>query len=354
MMRERYQVWVFFMVFAAGCITPPGWAWAGGAVPEPLAATPVTVIPQANPETPVAPPAPPDQATLGVYLLSLHDLDPAKSSFGADFWIWSDHVNANIKPLKTMEYINARQTSVSLYDSEPKGQIVWAQQKVQGTFRTHWDMKNFPFDRHRLSIFIEEGLVDTSHLVYAADTKESNFSRDIAIDGYTLKGLSVTAGVKDYESNFGDPTAEPTSQYSRLRVDFDIERSSLLLFFKLHFAMYAAFLVSAIGFLMLPNIPSMMNTVNSLVVGALFATIINLRAVDAVLGRSEALTLVDRLHALSFFHFVVLGLISVWILVTRPRWKDTALRRFSWLAGAAYLLSYAAGNAVLIWQAANA
>jgi hypothetical protein len=59
------------------------------------------------------------------------------------------------------------------------------------------------------------------------------------------------------------------------------------------------------------------NSILTLIIGSLFASIINLRNAESVIGRSESLTLVDRLHFLTFVYFIVLGIVAMCFFVRR-------------------------------------
>ncbi|CAK0754963.1 conserved membrane hypothetical protein [Gammaproteobacteria bacterium] len=315
----------------------------------------VTVNTWANPPDPTPPVVEPDKALLGAYVVSIHDLNFGANTFGADFWVWTDYENPRLQPLKTMELINAKSSTTSLLTTQQKEHQTWSQQKVQGTFRHSWDMSNFPFDRHILTIFIEEALDDTSRFHYLSDTKNNGYAKDIAIDGFAIRKMTVETTQRDYDSNFGDPSAPSTSSYSQLRINLELERVSRMLFLKLHTALYAAFLVSAFCFPLLPQLqktPQLVGSVLSAIVGSLFAAVINLRTADAVIGRSESLTLVDRLHFVTFLYFIVLGMLAVRILTTRERWTAEKLYRFSRWAGGVYVMSYIVSNALLVWWAA--
>ncbi|HET7094547.1 MAG TPA: hypothetical protein VFI22_13735, partial [Thermomicrobiales bacterium] len=56
-------------------------------------------------QTPQA--ASPERCRVGVFLIDLYDLDYAANSFTADFWLWSVCPTAAIRPLDTLEFINA-------------------------------------------------------------------------------------------------------------------------------------------------------------------------------------------------------------------------------------------------------
>lgn len=126
----------------------------------------------------------PNQVKLGVYILSIHDINFAANTFAADFWIWANYENSALKPIETMELINAKSHTEMLTLTQNTGTTIWSQKKVQGIFRYHWNMTNFPFDRHKIQIIIEDSLSDTNQLKYVVDTENSKYDKEISIPGF--------------------------------------------------------------------------------------------------------------------------------------------------------------------------
>ena len=305
----------------------------------------------------LAPTASSNIAKIGVYVVDLQDLNFVNNTFNASFWIWSTSKNDQINPLKTMEFVRSKSPpSVGLYSSRKKDGETWAQERVQGTFNHQWDMTNFPLDRHVLSLVVEESLDDAGHLVYEADKDASGLDKSIVIPGFKVTKVNVQSGTREYTSNFGDQSLPPVSKYTQLHMDIEVQRDSMVLFMKLHIGLYAAFLISACCFLMLPAVqpvPSLGGSVFGVLVGALFATIMNLRAVDSIIGRSESITLVDRLHFMTLMYFVIAGVIGLFVLCMRNRLKDKTLSCLSYWSGGLYVGTYILANVVMIHLAAT-
>jgi hypothetical protein len=78
----------------------------------------------------------------------------------------------------------------------------------------------------------------------------------------------------------------------------DIERNAWGLFLKIFIGMYIAFLISVISFT--PH-PSELEPRFGLPVGGLFAAVGNKYIIDSILPETTSFTLVDTLHALTFF-----------------------------------------------------
>lgn len=298
-----------------------------------------------------------EDVKLGIYLLSVHDINFAANTFSADFWIWANYKNPDLQPIKTLELINAKSHTEMLNLTQNKGQFIWSQKKIQGIFRYHWNMANFPFDHHNITIVIEDSLHDINNLRYVIDNANSKYDSNISIPGFTIKNLTFETTKRQYDTNFGDPDAPAISNYSSFRINLELERTSMWLFIKMHTALYIAFLITTLCFpilMLIQKTPQMINGLFSATVGSIFAVVINLRAADSVIGYSATLTLVDRLHILTLIYFVSLGAIAITILLTREQWMPNKLTRFIVLADSIYLISYIMGNIFMVWQAASA
>ncbi|MBL8128178.1 MAG: hypothetical protein JNM64_11115, partial [Chloroflexia bacterium] len=99
----------------------------------------------------------PTTCQVGIYLRSLHSFDPNADTFGGDLWLWSVCPSEDDQPLHTMEFVNADDAAVLL---DVPGNPFWANRNIDGTFRYDWDERDFPFDRHTLTIQLEEGVDD--------------------------------------------------------------------------------------------------------------------------------------------------------------------------------------------------
>ena len=167
--------------------------------------------------------------------------------------------------------------------------------KVSGVFRHSWNMGNYPFDRHVLTIAIENTNAPASEFAYRADRAASQPSRDIALDGWRISGFEIKEQTYVYDTTFGDPAfaGRKQSDYSRLLVSARIERTKRLSFLTLVAGVYAAFALSAIAFLLGPH--NGRRRAN-LLAGTFFAVVVNHRVAESVIGRTETITLLDEIH----------------------------------------------------------
>ena len=132
---------------------------------------------------PVAGTASPEHLRLGAYLTSLGDLDPARKSFSASFWVWTVGQQDRAKSLSQLEFPNAIKVESPNAVQETTAQGIWSQRKIVGSFRHGWDLRRFPFDRQLLRIEMEEAERDTTSLVYVPDSANSSFDPEVNLSG---------------------------------------------------------------------------------------------------------------------------------------------------------------------------
>lgn len=256
-----------------------------------------------------------DSVRVGIYLLSLYDLDFPNNSFTADFWMWFLYRNKEREPLKNVEIANAKSFSFVLPDVEEKNGVHWATQKCKATIRKDWDVSNFPFDRQTLEVMIEEGDADTSDVFYIADTANSKRDPSVEVDGWQIETFSVRPTVRHYPTTYGDPelAGGGGSAYPGVIASATLRRDGVGLFFKLFTGVYVAFLIALLVFFIHSE---RLDIRTGLSVGALFATVGNKYIVDSILPDSTSFTLVDALHTVTFAAIlltVVISVISMWL-----------------------------------------
>jgi hypothetical protein len=289
--------------------------------------------------------------SVGAYVISLYDFDFASGSYGADLWFWSRCPSPDLKPLDVMDMVNATEVTRSLAATSERGGAFWSYVKVSGVFRHAWDVRNYPFDRHELEMIVENTNAPASDFSFVADREGSKVSRDVVIDGWKIEGFRVTESTYVYDTAFGDPSfdGKQESDYARLSVGVTLSRTKLLSFFKLVAGVYVAVALSLLAFMLGPYNGRRRTNI---LVGTLFAVLVNMRVSDAMLGRTESMTLIDEIHILAMlyiFGIALAGIYSQW-LHDRQRHEDAVRADATglWIAA----LSYLALNAALVAGAA--
>lgn len=260
------------------------------------------------------PVATPEVCRIGVNIESLYDLDMARDTFGAILWVWSLCPSDELAPLNTIEFPSAS-AGLNLGPIEmlalPSGGQ-YTSRRVQGTFRHNWDMTHYPFDRQHVVIPMDETLYSAGRVTFEADERESFLTPGIRemLDEWLVSELTLGTSVSEEPSNYGLPDADG-ARYARLDVGFTLERTKVLTFVKLTSGVFAGVFIAFLSFFYDRNDRGGFGSKLGLLVGVLFAVLLNLRTADANLGHAGHLTLITKIHLVTLGLIIVLALMAL-------------------------------------------
>jgi hypothetical protein len=212
-----------------------------------------------------------------------------------------------------------------------------------------WITHNFPFDRQVLLIKLENTLYDTRQVVFEPDVAGSKLDKNFSLAGWQIQKFEIKHNPSKYETNYGDPSlSQESSEYSAVDVLIHIKRNSWGLFFKVFLGLYIALLISSLVFL----VPAAdLNSKFGLAIGGLFAAVGNKYIVDSSLPESNAFTLSDQIHALTFSFILLYILLSAVSHSIHNKGKEEVAKKLDrmllWLAPLTYFLI----NVFLVWRA---
>lgn len=263
--------------------------------------------------------AAPTTCRVGAYIVSISKVDTAAGTFSADFWLWSICPVASIQPLKTMEFVNAVSVNTSLDSTLQRGNEWWSNRKVSGVFRQRFSLEDYPFDAENLTIRIEEGILDTRDLVYASDDAQSRMDPRVAIPGWKLGKLQLSASRVHYPTTFGDPTLTgASSDYAGLTLRIDSTRSYLTNYIKTAFPIYIAILLALVSLVVTDGRTGLCG-------GSLFAVVLSFVSVDSVIGPHDGMYLLDQLHVCALLTILFATGWGVYTLARRGAGGDPAV-----------------------------
>lgn len=300
-----------------------------------------------------------ERCIVGAYLASIYDFNFLGQTFSAAIWLWT-HTSSEYerKPLETMDFTNAKNTSSSLCSNIVKNGIRWGQCKVCGTFSQSWDLRNYPFDRHKLEIRIEEAIDDTTVLTYEADARSSSYRKDMQLDDWKITDFRIINNPVTHSSTFGDPALEPggSSEYAGIVIFITIQREEVTSYIKLTAVAYVASLLLLVSFFLhLDGGFRFLDSRITLQAGALFATVINMRAASSALGSEDSMTLVDKVHLAALFYILSGVLVTVIARALAAKgFNDHQLRQMDLSAAVSATIIFIGANVFLLIRAANA
>jgi hypothetical protein len=154
--------------------------FAGGSLAAPVQKG--TLNPQGTP------PASAQIVTIGFYPISVHQLDVANNTYYIDAYVWL-RWKGKIDPTKTIEFVNmvedwGRQLSFlqPAPTREPDGSL-YQIMRVEGLFNQPFSLADYPLDRQRLSIKVEDQTYGIEQLAYVIDTEQSGVGDLVRIPG---------------------------------------------------------------------------------------------------------------------------------------------------------------------------
>lgn len=284
--------------------------------------------------------AQPDTVRVGTYVMSVHDINFHDQEYTARFWLWFIYNNKDFDFEKQLDITNAKSIDPpQLLEDSLEGKK-YSMMKMKCVMKENWNVLDFPFDKQHLKIQIENSLFDKNNLVFKPDLKGSKFDSDETLAGWNIKNFKVSAANNLYETGFGDNRPGHDNQiFSAFLIEMDIERNTWGLFMKIFVGMYIAFLISMVSFA--PH-PEELEPRFGLPVGGLFAAVGNKYIIDSILPETASFTLVDSLHALTFFTIFATLVVSAICLKLHDKGKHELCLKFNrlsaWVIAGGYIL----------------
>lgn len=190
----------------------------------------------------------PIKIKFGIYVKQLH-IDLKTNNFTADFYWWIkyptnfDTAIASKVEIENIEFANCLdcESNLKTYLEEEKvikeTKEYYLTGRTKGTFNFTANFKNYPFDTQNLEIFIENTLLPSSKIEFLPD--DSSYVRSNA--PINMRGLSddlldeTNMSIKInqsklfsapfvYQTDFGDPTFETHSSFSRFHFIISVSR----------------------------------------------------------------------------------------------------------------------------------
>lgn len=287
-----------------------------------------------------------EQVKIGAYVMRLNDLNPSTASFATDVWVWTLSSAASpLHPIQTLRLANTKSVTADVPGEADQNGTRWGYRELAAVVNKDWDTRQFPFDHHTLTIRIDETISDLDTLKYVPDAKGSHIDPRVKIPGWRITGVRLETHTIEYPTRFGDPDPrKPSSHWAEAWLLIDVRRNGLGIFLKIILVAYIAFALVMLSFLM--DAPVFSSRI-SMLVGCLFATVVNMRASESVIGRTDSFTLVDQIHLLVAFFIFVSAVVA---LATRHTEAQRA-RRIDRRIAIASVAIFVVANVVLIAHA---
>lgn len=292
----------------------------------------------------------PEKVKAGIYVTSIHDIDFKEKEYTVDFWLWLKYKNKDFNFVENLEIPQAKTVTKSFSTIDTSGNQVYLLMKLQCIMKDSWAIDNFPFDKQKLRLSIENSQFDSNSFVFVPDTVGKQYDHRFTLRGWNIDSLNISAGTKIYETAFGDETIKPHTEYSNFKVRVSLSRDAMGLFWKMFLGMYVAFLIAFMCFYIHAD---SIDSRFGLSVGSLFAVIGNKYIIDGSLPESTTFTLVDTLHGITLVFILVVIISTAFSLRMIKKGKAEQANKFDKVFALVMLITYLTLNIFFILQANN-
>ncbi|MBI4859891.1 MAG: hypothetical protein HY815_06460, partial [Candidatus Riflebacteria bacterium] len=253
----------------------------------------------------------PQIVTVGVYLQNVNDIDVKSSIFMLDFYIWF-RWKGPIDPSASFEFTNVverwgmtRETIYPAVVSLPDGSQYQCFH-IQGKFNHKFDLREYPLDRQRLPIQVEDNQYQVDVMRYEADTASSRYDLNISIPGWQIDGEQAEAQKYVYRSTFGRPQAPGANEtYSRFTYTLHISRPWWAYLFRMLVPLLVIIFSSLVVFFLSPMYA---DARTSIAITALLSAVALHLTVSTDLPQVGYIRLIDKIYNLAYaVIFVTLG-----------------------------------------------
>ncbi len=289
---------------------------------------------------------------VGVFLASLYDVNPATSSFLAEFYIWTDQRATDFDPLESMVFPGSKGQELVFKGVREVDGVQWSLRRYRSTFFHDWDLTYFPFDKHQLKFQMREGAHQALSFNFRPDVKQSGMDSHFTVPGWNVSDFHIGMENVTYTTTFGNPTGAEPEQFSWITATVTMKRTAFLLFTKLMSGAYISLAAALFACLMTTSQPPVLSGRIIVQVNCLFGAILNSRATDAVLGREDQFTLMQLLHVCIYFIIFMTMIITIRSRLLVERKEEEKAVRFERRWTVVLAAAFVVVNIILISVAA--
>ena len=254
----------------------------------------------------------PQKVKVGIWLVNLQKFELSTGSYDVDFYLWFKG-----KGDVNYEFMNGRASSIDIIKKDKE----YLEIRVRGTFLKSLNFKDYPFDKHRLTIEIEDKNLDITQLIFLPDLEESGIDPFINIAGWNIEDWKIESIEHQYP---GD------SSFSRIIFSFTIGRSTLSSILK---SIIPISIITCIAMLAFFISPSNYAQRIGLGVTTLLAAVANHLALTSQIPPIGYLTLADKVMITAYGMFLYSLMISVLLMKLVDQKKNEEAQRLNRRAG---------------------
>ncbi|HEY3248326.1 MAG TPA: hypothetical protein VGK88_08575 [bacterium] len=284
-----------------------------------------SATPAMGASAPAGQPVRPGRVEVGLYLLNLGGLDTGTGTYTMDLYL-SFHCDRPCDP-SHFEIMNGRVTHSVAVDNKSQQKVF----RIQAALVAPINLRDYPFDSHKLSFIIEDGNVAArgalgqtiDEQIYLVDPTRTAVSPLVQVTGWTVDPHWRAATSDNVYPTFKEI-------YSRYEFSLRIVRPLLTAVLKVLLPAIFLVIVGLLGLLLAPDKVTQRLTVGtSALVGSVLLHL-NLTSTIPPVGY---LTFADKFMLINYVPLVLAVAATVWMLWLTDRKQDARAHRVHIISG---------------------
>ncbi|HET6763661.1 MAG TPA: hypothetical protein VFH27_08310 [Longimicrobiaceae bacterium] len=241
---------------------------------------------------PAAAPAGPERVVMGMYVVDVPSFELKSSTYSADFYLWVRWNGA--RDATGYEIMNGSGEACVLGLARAQGAEHYAVYRCHYQFHGNFDLRDYPLDKHELTVQVEDKALTQGELVYVPDVANTSLDSGISIPGWDVGRPRMWVRTHNYTA-LGDPTYPHGTRtpYSRLVLAIPISRSGSATYLKSFLVM---FLSVGVGLLASALHSEHVEARLGIGVASIFGVVSSYLVVSQALPETSQFTLADQLH----------------------------------------------------------
>ncbi len=249
------------------------------------------------------------ETEVGIYILNLGKFDISTGAFTADFYL---SMKCSEKCSEEFEFMNGRATSVDKIIDEPKEKFY----RIQANLNSPVDLREFPFDKQKMQIILEDKKKTIEELNYIAMEEETGIDDSIFFPGWNIDGW--TTEIKEHEYDIYDEI------YSQYVFNIDISRIVLNSFMKTFLPVFFIMLIVLFSFILDPD---KITTRLGMAGSALVASVMFHISITNQIPPVGYLTFADKIMTLTYFILLATFTLNIILLDLQEKKKEKIVEK---------------------------
>jgi len=256
---------------------------------------------------------------VGIYVMRITEVSQHDGKFELDAWLWFRWQGHDVTPHEGFEIVNGNIHDRVVNDVIDDGGYNYAAVRIQATVFHAFDVRQFPFDNHVLTIEIEDSNLEFGNQQFVVD-EGIELDPGVAVEGWSVSLGRPTAVEHVYPTTYGYRSLDSsTSSYARFIVPVKLQRNGITPLLKLFWVSYLAVLLGLLAFRVRSND---LDARFGLGTGSIFAASANVFVVSEQLPSTTHLTLAEQVNLLAVGCIFISVFLSIYSLRLRYAGRD--------------------------------